>query len=341
MLKNSGSIILIDDEVEKGWGSIFHKICDGKNFDALGKEFKNIVNRDDIVDVAFNVAKDADVVILDLRLHDDDFNETNTKNLTGYKLLKKLKEHNKGIQVIIFSATNKIWNLQELQELKFDGFILKESPENSIDKKFTEKLIDNIYKTIDTCLEYSFLKKNFEKYNFLKKELEARKKKTHSDPLPKEFVDEYLKWLEFGITNILQYKSNEGNIMSFSIFFTVLENIANRLINADKTFNTTTPDKFRFQFRRNTTFLKEYVLVSGNYADSGNDLICYRNIPWAQKIINALDDMSCNLPEINYLVEKRNKIIHSNSTMNGVVKISIGDLQKIFNIITENLENIK
>lgn len=340
-LKNDGSILLIDDEVEKGWRVIFQEICKGKNYTSLGKDFKKINDRDKIVDVAFEIAKDADVIILDLRLHDSDFDERDPKKLTGYKLLERIKEHNEGIQVIIFSASNKIWNLQELQNVGIDGFILKESPENSVDEEFTRQLIDNIYKTTDICLSYSFLKKNFEKYKFLKQELEQRKKKTNANPLPKEFVDEYLKWLEFGITNILQYKSNEGNIMSFSIFFTVLENIANRLINADTTFSTTTPDKFKFQFRRNTKFLKEYVLNSGSYVDSGNDLISNRNIPWTQKIINALDDLSCDLPDINYLIEKRNKIIHSNSTMNGIVKISAEDLQKIFKIVTENLEDIK
>ena len=341
ILLNNGSVLLIDDEVEKGWGVIFQEICKGKKYRSIGRDFKKIKERDEIVKISFDIAKDFDVIILDLRLHDDDFEEKDSKKLTGYMLLKEIKKHNKGIQVIIFSATNKIWNLQELQDVGIDGFILKESPENSIDENFTSLLIENTYKTIDICLDYSFLKKSFEKYNFLKQQLEPRKDKKHSDPLPKEFVDEYLKWLEFGLSNILKYKSNLGNIMSFSIFFTVLENIANRLIDSDTTFQTAISDKFNFQFRRNNTFLKEYVLKSGSYVYNGNDLISYRNIPWTQKIINALDDLSCGFPDINYLIKKRNKIIHSNSTMNGVVKVSIGDLQKIFNIITGNLENIK
>lgn len=50
-----------------------------------------------------------------------------------------IKKINPGIQVIIFSATNKVWNLQALQEAGADGFIIKESPENSIDPNFTKK----------------------------------------------------------------------------------------------------------------------------------------------------------------------------------------------------------
>lgn len=339
-LKNSGSILLIDDEVEKGWGVIFQEICKGKKYTSLGKDFKKINDRDQIVDVAFDIAKDVDVIVLDLRLHDDDFDERDPKKLTGYKLLKRVKEHNKGIQVIIFSASNKIWNLQELQDVGIDGFILKESPENSIDQEFTKQLIENIYQTIDTCLDYSFLKKNFEKYNYLKQQLEPRKKTSHTDPLPKEFVDEYLKWLEFGISNILQYKSNEGNVMSFSIFFTVLENVANRLID-DTPITTTVHNEYNFQFRRNSTFLKRYNLVSGNYVNSGQNLIATGRIGWNQKVINTLDALSCNLVDVSPLVEKRNNIIHSNSTTGNVIDIRSEDLKKIFDIITQNIEDIK
>jgi len=102
----------------------------------------------------------ADVIVLDLRLHEIDFVEgTSIEDITGYKVLQQIKKINKGIQVIIFSATNKIWNLQALQAAEADGFIIKESPENSVDENFTNQSIENIYKIIDLCLKRSFLKK--------------------------------------------------------------------------------------------------------------------------------------------------------------------------------------
>jgi DNA-binding NarL/FixJ family response regulator len=336
-LKNDGSILLIDDEVEKGWGVIFQEICKGKNYTSLGKDFKKINDKDKIVDVAFEIAKDADVIILDLRLHDSDFEERDPKKLTGYKLLEKIKEHNKGIQVIIFSASNKIWNLQELQNVGIDGFILKESPENSVDEEFTKQLIENIYKTIDTCLGYSFLKKNVETFKNLSQQLELRKKKKE---LPKEFVDEYLRWLEFGVLNILKYKSNEGNVMSFSIFFTVLENIANRLIDIDTPISTGTYNEYKFEFRRSRTFLKYYKLISNNYVNSGSDLLIIGRMGWTQKVINTLDALSCNLVDVTPLIDKRNDIIHSNSTTGNGIDITTQDLQDIFSIVTKNIEKI-
>ena len=124
-LKNLGKILLIDDEVQKGWNAIFKNLCKNQDYESIGNKFKGM-GQAEIINEAFNKAIKADVVILDLRLHDDDFEEgVDIKNITGYQILKKIKAHNKGIQVIIFSATNKIWNLQALQKAEADGFIIK------------------------------------------------------------------------------------------------------------------------------------------------------------------------------------------------------------------------
>lgn len=339
ILLNSGKILFIDDEVDKGWDAIFKTICNAKSYTSFGQDFKNW-DQSKIIDESFKKAKDADVIILDLRLHDDDFDEKDSKEITGYKLLRKIKEHNKGIQVIIFSATNKIWNLQALQEAEADGFIMKESPKDSTDGKFTTQSIENIYKTIDKCLEYSFLKKYFEKLNYLKQELEPRKNpKTHPNPLPKEFVEEYLKWLEFAIFNILTYKSNTGNILSFSLFFSVLENISNRIIDIDNP-DKINSDQYKFKFRTNNTYLKDYSSTSGKYSNTNSDLVSRRNINWNQKILNTLQALSSNLTDMNSLIQKRNDIIHSNSTTGNTANINKEELNKIFKIITENIENI-
>ncbi len=172
-LKNKGKVLFIDDELNKGWEVIFNEITkdipnDCKYF--VGNEFKG-KSAIEIENTALESVKkfDADLVILDLRLHDDDFKEkVKLTEITGYKILEKIKKHNNGIQVIIFSATNKIWNLQALQNAGADGFIIKESPENSVDESFTNQSITNIYTAIDTCFEMSFLKDVFYKTRLIK-----------------------------------------------------------------------------------------------------------------------------------------------------------------------------
>nr|WP_294723797.1 hypothetical protein [Prevotella sp.] len=66
--------------------------------------------------------------------------------------MKKIKEFNAGIQVIIFSATNKVWNLLALQKYGADGFIIKEGPENSKEPSFTIQTIENFINTMSLCI---------------------------------------------------------------------------------------------------------------------------------------------------------------------------------------------
>lgn len=163
-IKHEGSpkILYIDDEAEKGWYEIFDGLLHKNNklsFYHLDDEF-NEKEKDEIVNLSIKtvIEKDIDLVILDFRLHKEDFENKNIKEITGYQILKKIKEYNKGIQVIIFSATNKIWNLQALQDAGADGFIIKESPENSINYNFTKEIILSFIKTIEESLNLVFLK---------------------------------------------------------------------------------------------------------------------------------------------------------------------------------------
>ena len=158
------NILYIDDEADKGWREIFETIFLDKNknidFSCLDNEL-NEKTKDEICDLALQTIKDdnIDLVILDFRLHKDDFENNTIEEVTGYKILKKIKEYNKGIQVIIFSATNKIWNLQALQAIGADGFIIKESPENSIDPEFTKQSIRNFIDQLNNSFNLIFLRK--------------------------------------------------------------------------------------------------------------------------------------------------------------------------------------
>jgi CheY-like chemotaxis protein len=161
-LKFNGKLLFIDDEIEKGWNEIFCNLFwDGdinkiENYESIGGEFKDL-NQNEIIELSVDKAKNFDVVILDFRLTDNDFYESDPTKITGFKILEKIKIHNPGIQVIVFSASNKIWNLQALQEAGAQGFIIKESPENSKDSDFAYNSIANIIRTVDICFEMSFL----------------------------------------------------------------------------------------------------------------------------------------------------------------------------------------
>ena len=173
--------MLIDDNYKKGWFSIFKSLFKNSNdlqLDNLEINFRTL-NRDQIVEAAYNKvicentgSINYDVLILDFRLHSSDNNELNIDLISGMQILKKLKKFNPGIQVIIFSATNKTWNLQALQNAGADGFIIKESPNNNYEPGFTKKSIEKMLLKVDECLDMIFLKDVYNHMKRVKKHLQ-------------------------------------------------------------------------------------------------------------------------------------------------------------------------
>jgi CheY-like chemotaxis protein len=344
LFSDKPKVLYIDDDADKGWYGIFCKILfDINKLDLcyLDEEF-NSKTPDEIIKISIDtiLREEIDLVILDLRLHPNDFKSSSIDEITGMRLLKQIKFINPGIQVIVFSATNKIWNLQALQLAKADGFITKESPENSNDNIFTYKVISNFCKVIEKSLDLRYLKSFYGEVRIVS---EILLKKVKKNELPKDFVEEYLKWLEFSINNLLKYKSNEGNIVSFLMFFSVLENLANRIIDIDN------PEKFdeffKHKYRRNNTYLKYFNKNdNGSYSRTAYDNESKsRHINWDQKLLNTiyyLSNSSIDDSQLSVLIKKRNDIVHSNSTTGDKIEISVNELKLIFRIITQNAINI-
>jgi len=236
-LKNTGKpkILYVDDDAEKGWYEILCKILSDINdidvVDYLGDDLK-LVSQDEIINrTTCKVQEnDIDIVILDFRLHPDDFVVTNIKNVTGFKLLQNIKKINPGIQVIIFSATTKIWNLQALQEAGADGFIIKESPENSFDPSFTTQTIESFKSTIAKCLRNYFLKIIFSLIDPVTKlvKIESEKKPSKfSLSIHQNTIQNINQRIE--IFNQLIYNFPSNLEWAFSTLILIIEEIVNAL----------------------------------------------------------------------------------------------------------------
>lgn len=139
-IKNT-RILLIDDESQKGWETFYKSLFKNSEivFEDSGIEFKNVAKSELIVKIESRVKNfDPHIVLLDLRLHDSDFGEDiEPEDLTGLQVLKKIKELNRGIQVIITTASNKAWNFNIATQNGAYDFIIKdgfEKPEIAIYK---------------------------------------------------------------------------------------------------------------------------------------------------------------------------------------------------------------
>lgn len=155
-----GVIMLVDDEAEK-WTSFFTGILESPedgHFVVIGDNYKNY-NRRDCISNAIEAIKtiNPDVVLLDLRLCEEDSHEMDRKNLTGNAIVEKIKNINKGIQVVAFSASNKD---DSYRGFSYDDVIVKESPENLIEEDGINKKIHELITSLsEGLIKAKFLKK--------------------------------------------------------------------------------------------------------------------------------------------------------------------------------------
>lgn len=176
---NGKSIVYIDDEYEYGWGWILKSIladCSGAYFHPFS-QFDKELSRDALIkSIKLYVDEhDADCYIIDLRLHESDFE--NGSHLTGHEVAEYIKQKNKGNQIVIFTASNKIWNLKrDMFETDLSGelkvgaidYILKESPDLNLSRFESKQIFNDFYKAIKRACEMSYLKELFNKQDYLK-----------------------------------------------------------------------------------------------------------------------------------------------------------------------------
>lgn len=229
-IKNKGRVLVVDDELNKGWGEIFDYLLGELNniyIDNIGWNF-NKKTRENIVSESMRkiIDENIDLVILDFRLHPNDFKEQNIKNVTGYKLLKEIKNYNKGIQVIIFSATNKIWNLLELQKAGADAFVIKESIINSAEHNFTKHTVLSFINNIEITLERTFLKNIYSLLAPIIERVElniSKKPKKYNLKIQQRKLSNYLEYLKSA--DLLLYSNTDNLKHCFMQLILVIEDI--------------------------------------------------------------------------------------------------------------------
>ena len=146
--------------------------------------------------------------------------------------------------------------------------------------------------------------------------------------------------------NFFKNGINEEQLIStFLIYFTIIENISNRVIEIENPIKE--QDFYKFQFRKNLQRLNNYIEDNDNlgfYRKTGSKYkSSKRHLRWDIKIYNTIDfisDSKLSIESINNLVKKRNDIIHSNSTLGSVIEISKNDILLLNKIIYEGLLNV-
>jgi CheY-like chemotaxis protein len=343
--KGKSKVLLIDDEAEKGWYEIFAFLLGDLNniyTDYLGVDFKSL-SSDEIIEKSIDkiFTDDIDVVILDFRLNPSDFENDNTEEITSIKLLKRIKKRNPGIQVIAFSATNKVWNLQALQGAEVDGFIFKDTNEN-----FHLTIESLIPKVTSSIRKSSWLKPIWNKTTSVIDHLENQRKKHILD---KDFTGAISTFLQLGFDSLINCNKSFPFDSAFMYYFLILEAISKQMINEETPHEINYTNKYReskkgykFQFRTNYEFLKDFEGNEYMQVATGGDLISSnKRIPYNPKFHNLIS--LAGIHDINpiTIVDLRNKFNHPNLIDQRVIAvIEKNNIDKIFEVCTILLKNL-
>lgn len=161
-------ILFIDDQDEQ-WAPVMRSIFHNQNLTVIGRNTGNskygVITDDADYNYLDEKARETlknsteyDLIILDLRLGGAGEESKSTNNLSGMKLLKELTERNRGQQVIMFTSSNKTWNMQKaLVDYHAAGYYIKEAPNQIVTPEESRRHIQNFINLIKKCLGNSYL----------------------------------------------------------------------------------------------------------------------------------------------------------------------------------------
>lgn len=141
-------VLLIDDNANNGWQEVLQMILGCSVDIKISASEINILQN-----VNPEKCKEYDLILLDLYLHN------NSDSSKALSLLSFLKSKFPEIPIVIFTASNKAWNLREIVDRGADGMYIKESPSQFRNEQFSR---DNTSHFVDV------LKKVQQKYRILK-----------------------------------------------------------------------------------------------------------------------------------------------------------------------------
>lgn len=150
--------LLIDDEAQEGWGEVLKVLLPNALATIYDKKAMNYEDLPQDIRKQIEIGE-FEIIFLDLRMNGvEEESIINPKEFSGMKILNAIKERNPGIQVIMFTATNKGWNVKAMLEEGANGYYMKESPEYHFKLSYSRENAKAFVETIEACLNDSYLK---------------------------------------------------------------------------------------------------------------------------------------------------------------------------------------
>lgn len=306
LFNESCKAVLIDDNADSGWSEILNHILRSKIVNPGKTVSLEVIPT---YDEAINYSEylKFDVVFLDLRLRKEEDKANHISDIdgfTGTRVLKKIKEINPGIQVIIFTASNKVWNIEKLLGLGANGYYIKESPEYVLSTSFSKDNYEELIKTIQSCLLRKPLKLIYTYSQNIKSKITALIKNKKID---KNFGKSVQQYIDLANKIIDSAKIDNDYAMGYLVLFKCIELINDYYIIEDASANwKITIDGPLKQFRYNK---------GGNAVANVTPISFTNNIPTTFEKIAGFSSQILGFTNVELLdlyhnVQRRNKFIH-------------------------------
>ena len=295
-------ILLIDDEADKGWESVLRKIFSTnlpddfvvinekvKDYDKFTPKSKSIIENEHF-----------DLYLIDLRLGGlEEDGILKPDDFSGMKVMRKIKSINPGNQVIIFTASNKVWNLKALLDAGADGYYMKESPEFAFTNEFSVQNYLRFKDDVQICFDRSYLKSVY---------LDIQDIKVYINKIGStDFKNELLNQFDLFWSMISKSISETDYAYSFINLYFVIE-----IINKNS-YQQTTDGKWLICQKENLLYWQwdqsEKAYVNTNLEITINNPPEWQKIAglWFQKWGQSDSQFIMN---IFFLIQKRNGFVH-------------------------------
>lgn len=291
-------ILLIDDEAEKGWSDVLSKMIKNvdlqtiheqvPDYDSLSAESKSMIE-----------SNNYDLIFLDLRMNGiQEENVISTDEFSGMRILKSIKKKNRGVQVIMFTASNKAWNMKALIDAGADGYYIKESPEYAFPLKYSISNTKSFCNNIKKCLERSYLKD-------IAGKIKAYKKELSNSNYDVNFVNKVCVQLDVAYTLISTAITQQQFAFAYISLEQILEIISEELI---------VLDNYHYIIDETQEECKDWILSSGQCRPGIN--YNWKDYPQWKKICSLYYQLwngrdSKFGEEIHFLIDKRNAFMHN------------------------------
>lgn len=226
--KKGCNALLIDDYANEGWREVLEHIL--KSHINLHSSKLEVLTTFETADT-FKGYESKDLVFLDLRLKPEEDRASEMlplEDLSGLKLLHKIKGINKGIQVIVLTASNKAWNMKALLDAGADGYFIKESPEVPVSDDASKANYESLVRAIKEAFERRYLRDVFREIKALQKNLDAL---NSSNIYSSGFLGEIKSQLDVAFDMHYHAKSKDQFAFAYITLYMIIETINNELIN--------------------------------------------------------------------------------------------------------------